>query len=211
MDSREAEDQERSESVSARTNPFTDRDATTSRKRQKTSKSSLRSMSAETMVDLDLTTDSSSSSNKVDVRLSASPQTPPTVSSDQAVEPTSSKVTINLRSRRASQDLSASPESLIRAIGNKEGQRTSVETDVDNISARSRVASPLASLSGSESPRIEVVMMDGETDYNDELPVTIIGDEDEELEDLPEDFPGQRDGETTTQAIARVARYLQYG
>lgn len=92
-----------------------------------------------------------------------------------------------------------------------EDTRKSVETDGDVIAAPLSVETPSPSRSGSGSPRVEVVVMEEEADYEDGPPVTIIGDNDDDVDDLEDYFPDQREGETKGQAIARAARYLQFG
>lgn len=216
MEQSELDEQERSDSLPARLNPFDDPEIITSRKRRKTSNGSARSVSADTAVDLDITTDSSDSSRRADFDLPLSPHTPPTVSSDQAVEPTSSKVTINLRSTTATLDSSNfnSPQSPSVAIVDTKREKTTVKIDSDEGTAIQPVQTPTSSNSRSSSPRVDVLnFMEVGSDLEIGPTIRIIDDErgEEDYEDVIEDFPSHKDSETASQTVLRVARHLQYG
>lgn len=218
MDQHNPEDRERerSEPCSTRTNPFIEQEEPVPRKRQKTLKGSPRGLSVDTTLESEQPNDPSSPSRPFPRHRAASPHTPPNMSVSFPTEPTSSRVTINLRTTHSSQESPVSSQSPSTLAAGTEDARTSVETESDALSTILPIETPSSSPSRSSSPQVEVVdMIDVDSDYNLDLPVTIIGDDNEEdgdeYEEVMEAFPGSRDDETEVQSVLKVARHFQYG
>lgn len=221
LDPREAS-QERavsSEPGSSRQKPFDDSDRS-ARKRQRLS-SGARSRSADPRSGSSVTdaTTSGADSPPVDVdALSIEPQTPPPRQSP-IPEPTSSRVTINLRSNKPLGPASSLPPSP-RTPSRMSSPDKAVQLDISGGSspAPERFGSSSTSSSSTVgSPKIELVMEDDEdVEYIRSPPVAIIDDDDDEEDELLLDrdpvleFPHSSDSESLVATLRRIINFFEY-
>ena len=155
-----------SEPCSTRPNPFDDNNGPVSRKRQRTSRGGSRSRSVDTATAIDTTPGSMPSVEESPGSElgSAPPRTPSSPRQGSSPEPTSSKVTLNLRTAPPLGSISSSPPSPTplskMAPGAPENEaRQSIESGSDELSTIPAVESPSSSSMAPESPEIEVVAL----------------------------------------------------
>lgn len=191
----------------ARERPFDDQSDQSSRKRQRTSRGGSRSRSVDTVPGITFE----------DSQMPPlAPSTPP---SDQLPpEPTSSRVTINLRTHQHLDTIPSSPPSpttpsrMPAGLGDN-AARASIESESDALST-APAETPTSSPSAIESPEIELVTVDDDaSEYGDREPQVAIIDDDDEVGYLDPlaSFPYYAEGEALPATIRRLARYLQYG
>ncbi|KAH6712037.1 ubiquitin C-terminal hydrolase-like protein [Leptodontidium sp. MPI-SDFR-AT-0119] len=211
---------------SGRPNPF-DEDVTeqTSRKRQRVSLGgSSRSRSVDTAQDTDTDTTLPDSSMSLRGGLDkAEPQTEPDLPSTPTnntsdplpAEPTSSRVTINLRTNRSLESIPSSPVSLASPSkmpnggGDEDTARISVESESDALSTIPAIETPSSSPSAASSPHVELVDMDDDdSDFTSQDPPLAIIDDDHL--DPMQSFPYKGDDEAVLAALKRVTHFLQY-
>ncbi|KAK1537463.1 ubiquitin carboxyl-terminal hydrolase [Colletotrichum costaricense] len=218
-----------SEPSSTRPNPFTDGDDS-SRKRRRTSMSGgSRSLSVDsTKASID--TSSSPAANRPDEAAtqdsamkidthSSTPQTPERQSTvrEPPTEPSSSRVTINLRNATQPDPLSSSPVSPTpRTIPDpptelSEGVKKSVEDlgEVDMAQAPIEITdTPPSSSSSPQSPEVEVVAItddDQDAPYDDD--VSIIREDAASFDPTP-DFPYHEAHESLPDTVTKLVQYL---
>lgn len=146
------------------------------------------------------------------------PSTPTRAPSEQLPpEPTSSRVTINLRTNRPLDPIPSSPPSPATPskmpVGpSDDAARASIESESDALST-APAETPTSSPSAMGSPEIEVVTVDDDaSEYGEREPqVAIIDDDDVEFLDPLASFPYYAEGEALTTTVHRLSRYLQYG
>ncbi|TVY73211.1 Ubiquitin carboxyl-terminal hydrolase [Lachnellula suecica] len=196
----------------SRPNPF-DETASSSRKRQRVSRegSVSRSRSVETARDDD------------DDQDLALPRTPTRMPSDgPPPEPTSSRVTINLRTARPLDPIPSSPPSPATPskMGTRRedvdadagtGTRVSVESESDALSTVPAIETPSSSPSEAGSPKVELVPdSEDDGDFGGHIPVSLLDGEPMYNENDPMlDFPFLGDDSLVT-AAGRLQHYLQY-
>jgi ubiquitin carboxyl-terminal hydrolase 34 len=204
-----------SEPCSSRPKPFDDTERS-ARKRQRLSSGS-RSRSADTTGSVSTTYDTTPKDNSSLVEIGpAQPQTPTRTLSNKIIpEPTSSKVTINLRSSKAFNDR-ASPPSLSPSTPSKmssPGQiaRLDIEQKPDSAAARSETTSSSSSTLG--SPTVELVIQEDDVvDYSRSPPVAIIDDDELLLEGDPVlEFPYSSPTESLTATLRKIIHFFEYG
>ncbi|KAI9641472.1 hypothetical protein NHQ30_010279 [Ciborinia camelliae] len=209
-----------SEPCSTHPLPFDDNDQHSARKRQKTSTSGSRSRSIDTTKDSDIPPDSMSpQKNEPDgVQDPLPPSTPtrPSTAHSQ-VGPTSSRVTINLRTPQPPLESIPSPStspntpSKMTDTVEEEGARISIESESDVLSTvpASVIETPSSSPSATEgSPEVEVIPVS--SDDPERSPTLAIIDEEEVFPDPLLHFPCQNRGETLVHALKKITRILQY-
>jgi ubiquitin carboxyl-terminal hydrolase 34 len=207
-----------SEPCSTRPNPFDDNNGPAARKRQRTSRGGSRSRSVDTATAMDTTPDSmpsveESPGPELDA---APPRTPSSPTQGSSPEPTSSKVTINLRTApprgSISSPRSPTPPSKMAPGSPEDEARQSIESGSDELSTIPAGESPSSSSMAPESPEIEVVTIneDGEEFANRSPPLAII-DEDELFVDPILNFPYNGDGESLANTVKRLAHFIQFG
>lgn len=219
-----------SEPCSGRPNPFDDQSDQSSRKRQRTSRGGSRSRSVDTVPPGIIFEDSqmpsspsllrgeSSTGTKAELDHPA-PSTPTRVPSEQLpLEPTSSRVTINLRTNRPLDPIPSLPPSpttpskMPAGLGDN-AARASIESESDALST-APAETPTSSPSAMDSPEIELVTVeDDASEYGDREPQVAIIDDDDDVGFLDplSSFPYYAEGEALPATVRRVARYLQYG
>jgi ubiquitin carboxyl-terminal hydrolase 34 len=209
-----------SEPCSGRPNPFDDVTEQTSRKRQRVSRAGSRSRSVDTARDLDIVPElllQKEGSPKADTELNPTPSTPTREPFEQP--PTSSRVTINLRTARQLEAIPSSPQSPATPSkmvneGEDAGTRISVESESDALSTIPAIETPSSSPSPIGSPTVElVVQSEDESDFGGhDPPVAIIDDDTDSVYLDPfASFPYWAEGETLINTLSRLARFLQYG
>jgi ubiquitin carboxyl-terminal hydrolase 34 len=212
-----------SEPCSTRPNPF-DNDEHSSRKRQRISGGGSRSRSVDaarvkTVTHLSATPEESDEGLRRDPPL---PQTPTRTSSSMpTAEPTSSRVTINLRSTRPPQSSSSvppSPETPSKMAGQSAGTHLSLDSGDEDVSTKQQIETPSSSSSvvaDTGSPEIELISVnEDESEFGNRSPqVAIIGDEDNLLlgSNPMLEFPYRGPAEPLPAAVRKIARFLEYG
>jgi ubiquitin carboxyl-terminal hydrolase 34 len=186
--------------------PFDDTTEQISRKRQKVSRSVSRSRSADTARNSDILPDSMPLEEGA--THSGFPVTPP---SDQAPAelPTSSRVTINLRTNRPLESIPSSPPSPSKLA--HENVRFSAESESDVMSTTGAIETPSASPSDGGSPEVEIVTIEDDSDFTDRDTVAIIATDNDMYLDPLAGFPYFAEAETLVQTVNRLSRFLQYG
>jgi ubiquitin carboxyl-terminal hydrolase 34 len=198
-----------SEPCSTRPNPFNDSEPA-ARKRQRVSSGS-RSRSVDTATASSHARSSKDSSPETETG-SSRPHTP--VQVHAISEPTSSKVTINLRNTKGldpSTPPSLSPYTLSKMENQDHSARSGTGPVGDSNTAPAETPSSTSSSPG--SPKVELIIDDdGDGDYRRSPPVAII-DEDDVLEDSDPvlDFPYAGPNETLAGTSRKIARYFEYG
>jgi ubiquitin carboxyl-terminal hydrolase 34 len=205
-----------SEPCSGRPNPFDDVTEQVSRKRQRVSRGGSRSRSVDTARDTDVVPDSMllrEGNHKAES--DPPPSTPIREPSDPpTAEPTSSRVTINLRTNRPLEAIASSPPSpstpskMVHGADDA-GTRISIESESDALSTIPPIETPSSSASPLGSPQVELVQDASDFD-NDDLPVAIINDKSVYLDPMV-NFPYNAEGETLPNTVARLGRFLQFG
>jgi len=214
-----------SEPCSTRPNPFDDDDATSARKRQRRGS---RSTSADTTMPI---TTPDSMSQREETASSESESAPPRTPPRHGIQlppsnPTSSKVTINLRTDRASNSTPSAPasptappkmaheEAEISTNNLQDNARESVESESDALSTVPAMETPDSTASSEPgSPAIEFIAIDDEdSDYDRRSPGVRIYQDTAmgELDPVPS-FPYHCDGESLAGCVRRLAQHLQYG
>ncbi|KAL2064045.1 hypothetical protein VTL71DRAFT_4539 [Oculimacula yallundae] len=215
-----------SEPCSGRPNPFDDDVAEqTSRKRRRVSRGgSSRSRSVDTAQDQDQDTDTALPDSSMSLRGDsdkAEPQTQPDLPSTPTnnlsdplpTEPTSSRVTINLRTNRSLESIPSSPISAASPSkmpydGGDDTTRISVESESDALSTIPPIETPSSTPSAVSSPQVELVDEDDESDYgNQDPPLAII---DDHYLDPMHSFPYLGGEEPPLSAFRRITHFLQY-
>ncbi|CAD6444908.1 6039bd08-4af7-4836-9051-2cf9a245c040 [Sclerotinia trifoliorum] len=209
-----------SEPCSTHPLPFDDNEQHSARKRQKTSRSGSRSRSVDTTKASNIPPDSMSS-HKDDsdvLRDSFPPSTPTRPGTAQSqTGPTSSRVTINLRTPQPPVEsiYSSSPSpntpSKMTHIVDDEGARISIESESDVLSTvpASVIETSSSSPSAMEgSPEVELVPIS--SDDPERSPTLGIIDEEEVFPDPLNHFPTQRRGENMLHALRKVLHILQF-
>lgn len=140
----------------------------------------------------------------------ASPHTPPQDIS--SVEPTSSKVTLNLKQKVVGEAQSSVPESPSNMASPPDHATDDSSSD---IVLPKPTETPSSSPSASGSPLIEVVTIeDDEPEYQSETPgIEIVGEDNEPLVyiDPLEDFPFTSRGESLVTVMRKIANFVEYG
>ena len=149
------------------------------------------------------------------------PSPPPTTPPPKAVEhlptePTSSRVTINLRAAKALDPIPSSPPSpqtpsKIMSGAEETRNGLSMKSESDALSTVPAVETPSSSPSAAGSPQIELVVEQDDPDYGDRSPPVAIIGEDDIFGDPVQSFPFVQEGESLVAAIKRLAHYVQYG
>ncbi|KAE8446846.1 hypothetical protein EG329_011623 [Mollisiaceae sp. DMI_Dod_QoI] len=215
-----------SEPCSGRPNPFDDTTDQTSRKRQRTSRGGSRSRSVDTVPagalvgDTQMSSASSLRGETASIIAEAdlpAPSTPTRAPSEQpTTEPTSSRVTINLRTNRPLDPIPSSPPSPATPSkmpngADDNGARASIESESDALSTAPAIETPSSSPSVNGSPEIEVVTVDDDvSEYGERDPPVAIIDDDAVYLDPLTNFPYYAEGEALTTTVHRLSRYLQY-
>jgi ubiquitin carboxyl-terminal hydrolase 34 len=208
-----------SEPCSGRPNPFDDVTEQVSRKRQRLSRGGSRSRSVDAARDTDIVPDSmlvregnpKAEANPPPSTPTREPSEPPTA------EPTSSRVTINLRTNRTLEAIPSSPPSpstpskMVHGADDA-GTRISIESESDALSTIPPIETPSSSPSPIGSPQVELIPMDNDdSDFNnDDPPVAIINDDSDYLDPMS-NFPYNAEGETLVNTVGRLARFMQNG
>ena len=206
-----------SEPCSTRPNPF-DESVTSSRKRQRVSRPDSRSRSVDTARHSDQVSDSSplrEDSTNPDSEPPPLPQTPTRMPSEGAPppEPTSSRVTINLRTVRPLESIPSSPPSPSRMTNSREdvATRASVESESDALSTIPAIETPSSSPSERRSPSIELITIsDDGGDFGSRSPPVAILDGDTVFTNPMLDFPFL-DDQSLVDAVASLKNYMQFG
>ncbi|RFU29187.1 hypothetical protein B7463_g7158, partial [Scytalidium lignicola] len=213
-----------SEPCATRPNPF-DHDEHAARKRQRVSGGGSRSRSVDTAQSSDIEPNPGpqrAATLKEDSTTgfsAAPPRTPPSnLQQNLPAEPTSSRVTINLRSARPLDAIPSSPPSPATPTKIMENGAEAVP----RIDGAEEVASPIHALefsietpqsspSSSGSPPIELVAVsDDDSDFGHQTPPLAIIREDEVFVDPMTCFPYHTDGEHLLATVRRLANFLQY-
>lgn len=139
------------------------------------------------------------------------PRTPTrSTPSDDPAEPTSSKVTINLRTRHLD-SIPSSPPSPTPSISNDRYiSRESIESESDALSTVPANETPSSSPSIPGSPEVELVLNDDDSDFTPVTPsVAVIG---QEVFPNPMDsFPYHTAHETLVHTVRRLTHFVHYG
>ncbi|KAG9232040.1 ubiquitin C-terminal hydrolase-like protein [Amylocarpus encephaloides] len=206
-----------SEPCPTRAKPFDNEKENSSRKRQRVSRGESRSISMDG--ESDSLPGSGALQKKEGTQPDDNPRTPRTPArvSPQLLpaEPTSSRVTINLRTTQALESIPSSPPSPITPSkmgngGEDIGTRVSVESESDALSTVPAIETPSSSPSAIGSPEIELVpMSDDERDYGRGSPPVAIFDGDEMVADPMLDFPYLAD-QSLVDATRHISRFFQY-
>ncbi|KAK0118696.1 hypothetical protein ONS96_011784 [Cadophora gregata f. sp. sojae] len=212
-----------SEPCSGRPNPFDDITEHSARKRQRVSLGgSSRSRSVDTVQDADIPPDSMSLPGDSEIEIdkaeastqSEPPSTPPNNAADSLpAEPTSSRVTINLRTNRSIESIPSSPTSPASPSkmpdgGGQDTARVSVESESDALSTIPAIETPSSTPSAVSSPQVELVNMDDDdSDFANQEPQLAIMDD--HYIDVMYNFPYRGREETALAASQRVASFLQ--
>jgi ubiquitin carboxyl-terminal hydrolase 34 len=209
-----------SEPCSTRPHPSDDNEHS-ARKRQRTSRRDSRSRSADVAITPEIPFDPMSPREEImqDQSEPLLPSTPtrPATGKSQA-EPTSSRVTINLRTPHPPLNLvpssppsPVSPSKMINSVED-EGVEIGLETESDALSTLPATETPSSSPSVMGSPEIELV-----TDHTHESeyltrspPLAIIG-EDDVFVDPMASFPYHTHNETLLNTVRKIASFLQNG
>ncbi|KAI0011823.1 hypothetical protein F4779DRAFT_571426 [Xylariaceae sp. FL0662B] len=215
QDSRSSESRERaisSEPCSTRPNPFDDGDLS-ARKRRRTSLSGSRSASIDTIPSQEGTTiPSDSNVMKVDTPEPVPPSTPPRP--EPAVEPVSSKVTINLRNADSLEATPASPTSPTPARFQKDDIKISVEESEVNMTpaplAEEMSSSP-SELDSPEAPNVSFEDIDDDLAFSGAEPnISLLGDgRAAQFSAAMLDFPYHGDGESYYDTVSRLMNYFR--
>jgi ubiquitin carboxyl-terminal hydrolase 34 len=202
------------EPCSTRPNPFNNDEEHSSRKRQRVSSRGSRSRSVDA-VGSPTTTEEGTEGAGSD---SSPPRTPTRVSSNKTpIEPTSSRVTINLRSARTLETLISSPplpESPLKMAGQNAGTQNSGGSGSDPVSTKVPALTPSPSSSALGSPEIEVIPENEDSEFtNQDLSVAIIDDDDDLLLDGDPIrlFPYNDVGESLPSTVRKISRFFEFG
>ncbi|ELR08910.1 hypothetical protein VC83_05858 [Pseudogymnoascus destructans] len=201
-----------SEPCSSRPKPFDDSEYS-ARKRQRVSSGS-RSRSADTSkASSTYVTTPREHSPSIEARLTQ-PRTPSRTHSNKAIpEPTSSKVTINLRSNKAidlASSPSFSPTTPSKMSGTDQIPQLDIEVDSDGVAAPLETISSSSSTLG--SPKVELIMEDEDIEYGQSPPVAVIDDDDELLFDCDPvlDFPYACGNEPVMVTVRKIAHFFEH-
>ncbi|KAI9742649.1 MAG: Ubiquitin carboxyl-terminal hydrolase 34 [Claussenomyces sp. TS43310] len=210
-----------SEPCTTRPKPF-DETESSSRKRQRVSNSGSRSRSVDAGKPPTATPGAIASDTVLMGNETESPSTPDNKTSANSItEPTSSKVTINLRKMAmpdTDSESALSPESPSNTTSSNHDhnrQMSKYSTEVEGVaSAKMALKSAFSSPSAGESPRIEVITVNDDDDDADfqsrTSPVAII-DDDFVMDADPMDlFPFRADEETLVSTVRRIARFWEF-
>ncbi len=144
------------------------------------------------------------------------PSTPTrTPSEPPPAEPTSSRVTINLRTNRTLESIPSSPPSptspskMLNGGGNNNTARLSVESESDALSTIPAIETPSSSPSAASSPQVELVNMDD--DDPEHNPTVELIDDDDVYHDFMLTFPYREPDETALMASKRINHFFQSG
>lgn len=201
-----------SEPCSARPKPFDDSERS-ARKRQRVSSGS-RSRSADTGT-ASTTYVTTPKEHSPSIEISPThPQTPARALSNKIIpEPTSSKVTINLRSSKTFRRTSSpplSPTTPSKMSSPNQLEKLDIEQDVHSVAAPTETVSSSSSTLG--SPKIELVIEDDDIEYGQSPPVAIIEDDELLLEGDPVlDFPYASTNEPLTATLRKIIHFFEYG
>jgi len=208
-----------SEPCSTRPNPFDDNDQS-SRKRQRLSRGGSRSRSVDTARASDITEPMPPREETTEMPTdppSPPPSTPPPKTIEHLPsEPTSSRVTINLRTAQPLDPIPSSPPSPSTPSkmindGEDTGAGMSVESESDVLSTVPAVDTPSSSPSAVGSPQIELVVSEDDQDFGKESPPVAIIGEDEIFQDPMQTFPYAQEGEPLAATAKRLSTFIQYG
>jgi ubiquitin carboxyl-terminal hydrolase 34 len=206
-----------SEPCSTRAYPY-NHDESSSRKRQRVSRGDSRGRSEETHGESSSAPPSTPPQDEERTKTeleTAPPHTPPRMKADfLPPEPTSSRVTINLRTQRGLEDIPSSPVSpptpsrMVNG-GEDTGMRVSVESESDALSTVPLIETPSSSPSPSGSPTIELIQIsEDDAEYDGISPAVFDGSP--VTSDPVLDFP-YLENHTLVEAVRKIARFLQYG
>jgi ubiquitin carboxyl-terminal hydrolase 34 len=205
-----------SEPCSTRPNPFGEHEPS-ARKRQRVSSGGSRSRSVDATRESSRTLSSSPPPvvGSAMERISQPPQTPPhPVANMPATEPTSSRVTINLRSTRPPELSSSppvSPTTPSRIVEQAADTKMSIEPLDEDVVPEPAVETPTTSSSPDGSPEIELVVSE---DEEQTPPVAIIEDDELLLEsdlDPMSQFPYSSITEPLRNVVLKIEKFLEYG
>ncbi|TVY49434.1 Ubiquitin carboxyl-terminal hydrolase 34 [Lachnellula cervina] len=205
-----------SEPCSTRPNPF-EEPVSSSRKRQRVSRPDSRSRSVDTARYSDRAPDSSSlreDSTNPDSEPPHLPQTPTRMPSEgpPPPEPTSSRVTINLRTVRPLGSIPSSPPSPSRMVNSRENMatRASVESESDALSTIPAIETPSSSPSERRSPSVEVITVSEDGgDFGSRSPPVAILDGDIVITNPMVEFPFL-DDQSLVDAVGSLKNYMQF-
>ncbi len=128
-------------------------------------------------------------------------------------EPTSSKVTINLRSNRAVGRTSSPPFSTSahsKMSSPDETSRLNIELDSDEVVAPTDTASSSSSTLG--SPKVELVMEDDDIEYGQSPSVAVIDDDESLFDSDPVlNFPYSSVNEPVTTTVRKITQFFEHG
>lgn len=211
-----------SEPCSTRLNPF-DEDEHSARKRQRISGGGSRSRSVDaarvkTARQLSATPEEGTDGAKGDLQ---PPQTPTrSALMKPAAEPTSSRVTINLRSTRpveSSPSVPPSPETPSKMVGQNAGLQVNIDQGSEAISLKPHSGTSSSSSSVLQdigSPDVELISVNEESEFGNRSPPVAIIEDDEDESNLDSDpmldFPFRGD-EALPVTARKIARYLEFG
>ncbi|KAH8805567.1 ubiquitin C-terminal hydrolase-like protein [Xylogone sp. PMI_703] len=212
-----------SEPCATRPNPF-DHNEHAARKRQRVSGGGSRSRSVDTAPSSDLETNpgprrAATLNEGSTTTPAAPPRTPPSsLQHNLPPEPTSSRVTINLRTARPLDAIPSSPSSLptpSKIMDNGEEAVPRIDGAEEAASPTPApdfcVETPQSSASGMGSPPIELVAVsDDESDFAHQSPPLAIIQDDEVFVDPMTCFPYNADGEPLSTTVRRLVNFLQY-
>jgi ubiquitin carboxyl-terminal hydrolase 34 len=206
-----------SEPCSTRANPYNNDDSS-SRKRQRVSRGDSRSRSEETNGESSSAPPSTPPQDEERTKIeldTAPPHTPSRIQRDfPPPEPTSSRVTINLRTQRALEDIPSSPvspptPSKMVSGGEDSGTRVSVESESDALSTVPPIETPSSSPSPSGSPTIELIQIsEDDAEYEEISPAVFDGSP--VTGDPIFDFP-YLENQSLVDAVRKIARFFQCG
>ncbi|TAQ90895.1 hypothetical protein B7494_g771 [Chlorociboria aeruginascens] len=202
----------RAVSSEPREKPFDEESS--SRKRPRLSSGGSRSPSVDSPQASDILTASEPpSEDRMDIELDP-PHTPVRHTNEALpMEPTSSKVTLNLRTPRPLESIPSSPSSPVtpsKMHSSEEGNiaRISVETESDVLSTVAAIETPSSSASVTRSP--EVVLIEDDSDFSNQSPPVAIIDADEADTDPMECFPYNGEAESLVGTVRRLVQFMQY-
>ena len=208
------------EPSSTRAYPYNLEDSS-SRKRQRVSRGDSPSKSAETIGESGSAPPSTPPRNE-GIRTELETAPPRTPSRNHTIlpppEPNSSRVTINLRTQRAQEDIPSSPVSpstpskMVHG-GDDTDMRVSVESesDADALSTVPPIETPSSTASLTGSPTIELIpVSEDDADYEDISPGVAVFEEDPVTSDPILEFP-YLESQTLIDAVHQIVRYFQSG
>ncbi|KFX98867.1 hypothetical protein V490_02068 [Pseudogymnoascus sp. VKM F-3557] len=202
-----------SEPCSTRPKPFDDSEYS-ARKRQRVSSGS-RSRSADTgKASSTYVTTPREHSPSIEARFTTQPHTPSRSQTNKPIpEPTSSKVTINLRSNKAvdlTSSPSFSPTTPSKMSNTDQISQLDIELDSDGAAVPPETVSSSSSTLG--SPKVELIMDDEDIEYGRSPPVAVIDDDDDLIFDCDPvlNFPYASGNEPVMVTVRKIAHFFEH-